>query len=237
MEWTVCDALPGQQSCWCPCYSSPAEHLGTSLHLLLPSQTALSAQHPPEHRKAAWLLPPGSCKVLWPPSDHQVPHNAVQLAVQYPESGSCTTPAVHRLWPRRESYMWELMLFWAIATQTLTLLYLHSMVMQHFSVLVLEYHCPACLDVSLQQHTWFKWTDHLTAAQNPQKHAEHWHWGQALKNNLVRDAVSGTVKKGFHLHVNIDSDIHTSPAMRHWEDVNNRFQRRFQITSIAPGDK
>ena len=97
-----CVTTPVQQSCCCPCLSSPAERPGTSLHLHGPSHTALSSQRPPAHKMAAWPLLPGSHSAPWPLSDCQAPHSAAPPAAQCPESGSCTSPAARRLWPREK---------------------------------------------------------------------------------------------------------------------------------------
>lgn len=50
---SACVILPVQQSCCCPCPSFPAEHPGTTLHLLEPLHTTLSSPHLPARRTAA----------------------------------------------------------------------------------------------------------------------------------------------------------------------------------------
>lgn len=97
-----CVARPAQQSCCCPCLSSPAEHPGTSLHLHGPLHTALSSRRPPAHKMATWPLLPGSHSAPWPLSDCRAPRSAAPPAARCPESGSCTSPAARRLWPREK---------------------------------------------------------------------------------------------------------------------------------------
>lgn len=73
-----------------PCSASPAGRPGTSPRPRGPGHTAPSSRRPPARRRAAWLLPPGSCSAPAPPSGCRLPHSAAPPAARCPGSGSCT---------------------------------------------------------------------------------------------------------------------------------------------------